>query len=163
MKKIIIAITFLFFIMPAIGQDTLRIRYGVGSGYIIDSFANTGSYGKPARDTIPVIMLICDTSHYIVSWMELKSCNDVGCTDTTGKHKWASHYVEKKEDIGKRANGTVFWMVGYSVREFSGYYNANTSQFGIYIAKPYYEHTEYLGEDKKPLANKIVWMAKEIK
>lgn len=168
MKKILIATLFVLFILPSIGQDSTKVNYvGGGGGYLIDSFTVTESYGgtfKPTRDTIPVIMLICDTSHYFRRWDEIKTCQEVGCTDTASIHKWAVHsIVEKKEDRGKGSNGPVYWMVGYQVREVSGYSNEFTGTYLVYHGVPFYRHIEYMGEDKKPLLNKIVWMAKETK
>lgn len=97
-------------------------------------------------DTIRVVMLVCDTIS--TSWVDSGIVN--------GK------LVQIGEKHKMYRDRSAYWTYGYDVREFSGYYNSNTTQNAIYIATPYYKHIEYLGEDKKPLQYKIVWMAKEV-
>lgn len=101
---------------------------------------------KPDRDTIRVVMLVCDTTSS--SWV------DSGIVK--GK------LVQIGEKHTRHRDPSAVWAYGYSVREFAGYYNGNTTQNAIYLATPVYQHIEYLGDDKKPLINKIVWMAKEV-
>jgi len=114
-------------------------------------------------DTTRVVMLVCDTSHYFSTSMEFYTCEQVGCKDTTSGHKmFVSHFKEVPIDRGVSRKKEAYWAYGYSVREFSGYFNRNTTQNDIYISTPFYQHIEYMGEDKKPLQYKIVWMAKEI-
>jgi len=100
----------------------------------------------PFKDTIWVVMLVCDTTSS--SWVDSGIVN--------GK------LVQIGEKHKSYRDRSAYWTYGYSVREFSGYYNSNTTLAAIYLATPFYQHIEYLGEDKKPLQFKIVWMAKEV-
>ena len=97
-------------------------------------------------DTIRVVMLMCDTTS--TSWVDSGVVNGK-LVQIGEKHK---RYLDR----------SAYWSYGYSVREFAGYYNGNTTQNAIYLATPFYQHIEYLGENKKPLQFKIVWMAKEV-
>lgn len=171
---------FLIIILPfmcAKAQDTTLVKYEAGYGgtvRTIDSIeagswrisTGSGAYwakAEPKYDTIRVVMLVCDTTHYFRTWMEYKTCEEANCKDTASIHKlFVGHGVEMREDRGVPKEMPAYRIFGYSVREFAGYYNSNTTQNAIYLATPFYQHIEYLGEDKKPLINKIVWMAKEV-
>lgn len=99
------------------------------------------------RDTIPVIMLICDTSSS--RWVDSEIVN--GKLVQIGE--WHKNYHNKE----------VYWQYGYSVREFKRYVTIEINNgWGGSYQEPYYEHVLYLSEHKKPLFNKIVWMAKEV-
>jgi|JI10StandDraft_1071094.scaffolds.fasta_scaffold120867_3 hypothetical protein len=97
-------------------------------------------------DTIQVVMLVCDTSS--TQWVDSGIVN--------GK------LVQIGEKHKVYRNRSVIWVFGYSVRRFDGYYSVTESTYLVYHQKPIYAHFEYLDEDKKPLINKIVWMAKEV-
>jgi hypothetical protein len=163
MKKTLIATMFLLSILPAIGQDTLykktipgpmgdTVISGSFPGRLMNSFTikdfigSGGGTVKPDRDTIRVVMLVCDTTS--LSW-----------TDTAIVNNKLVPVGEPRKIYELRF---AKWEYGYSVREFAGHYNAVTPNYLIYSEEPFYKHIEYLGEDKKPLFNKIVWMAKEV-
>lgn len=102
---------------------------------------------NPNRDTIRVVMLVCDTASH--SWV------DSGIVK--GK------LVQIGEKYTLRRDLYAYWAYGYSVREFKGnrIIEINNGWTGQYV-EPYYEHLLYLDDRKKPLINKIVWMAKEV-
>jgi len=99
-------------------------------------------------DTIPCIMLVCDTGYkkgFDKSFI-VYSTND--STENIGKCEHCVAYV--------------FWMKGYEVRE-KHYYNNGRMRLnadGI-IMPDCYTHKEYLDADKKQLPkNIIVWQSK---
>lgn len=100
----------------------------------------------PFKDTIRVVMLVCDTTSS--SWVDSGIVNGK-LVQIGERHK---HYRDR----------SAIWMYGYSVREYSEYYTGSNIQSGLFSMTPFYRHIEYLGEDKKPLQFKIVWMAKEV-
>lgn len=115
----------------------------VGTGLRQDGF----KVSKPERDTIRVVMLVCDTTS--LSWTDSAIVN--GKPVPVGEPRKIYELKFAK------------WAYGYSVREYKGnrIIEINNGWGGQY-EEPYYEHVLYLGEDKKPLFNKIVWMAKEV-
>lgn len=102
---------------------------------------------KPDRDTIRVVMLVCDTASH--SWVD------------SGIVKGKLVQIGEKHTL--RRDPYAYWAYGYSVREFKGnrIIEINNGWGGSY-EEPYYEHMLYLDDRKKPLQFKIVWMAKEI-
>lgn len=153
MKNTLIATLFVLSILPAIGQDITKANYMGAS--VLDSFSakwvnNTilVDRHKPAvnRDTIRVVMLMCDTtsSSWVDSGIVKGKLVQIG-----EEHK---HYRDR----------SAIWAYGYSVREYVGNFHSGNGSYLIYTKEPFYKHIEYLGEDKKPLFNKIVWVAKEV-
>lgn len=100
---------------------------------------------KLKYDTIRVVMLVCDTTS--ISWSD----------SVIVKGKLVSVGEPRKIYELKFAK----WAYGYSVREFKGNREGITNNGWLY-KQPYYEHVLYLGEDKKPLFNVIVWISKEV-
>lgn len=88
------------------------------------------------NDTIPVIMLVCDTARKL-NGIESNSI-------------WAG------------INHHVLWMFGYEVLEPTGeYYNCANPNTLLYLSKQIFRHKEYLDENKKPLPKStIVWMSR---
>lgn len=140
MKKILIATLFILSILPAIGQDNTKAN---------DAKWQVFKVSKPdkAFDTIRVVMLVCDTtsSRWVDSAIRNGKRVQIG--------EWHKNYHNKE----------AYWQQGYSVREFKRYVTIEINNgWGGSYEEPFYKHIEYLGEDKKPLFNKIVWMAKEV-
>ena len=77
-------------------------------------------------------MLVCDTLS--TSWVDSAIIN--------GK------LVQIGEVHKNYHNRGAYWIYGYAVRE--------------YYSRQMMWHVEYLGEEKKTLEYKIVWMAKEV-
>lgn len=115
------------------------------------------------KDTVKVVLLVADTSHYYSEYMQFQSCEDVKCKDTTQKHKmFISHYKNIKEDKGNSGYGQSYWVYGYSVREK---HNTDEGQidpyhsFG-YVSRDYWVHTFYLDDKKQPIKpTLIVWQS----
>lgn len=115
------------------------------------------------QDTVKVVLLSSDTAHYYNEYMQFQSCEDVGCKDTTQKHKkYISHYKNVKEDKGNYGYGKPYWTYGYSVREK---HNTDEGQidpyhsFG-YVSRDYWVHIFYLDDKKQPLKSTvIVWQS----
>jgi hypothetical protein len=130
---------------PVWGKDPSWITRGevVMGGDIINQFIFGDSLAAhnlriTKLDTVPVIMLVCDTAKVWVSRL-IKTDLGNGAFCTTGQSKSS---LEHNTDIN--------WQFGYSVRSASEY-----STLG---------KTEYLDKNKKPLPkNIVVWMSKEIK
>lgn len=110
-------------------------------------------------DTIPVIMLVSDTTHHYNEYLETQSCKEVGCSDSV-KHNLLTGYIHYK--IVKKEYGTIerptYLKRGYSVREYRG------SHYGH--GRPHeinYFHLYYLDSNKKPLNKNIfVWQSQSI-
>lgn len=112
MKKTLIATLFLLSILQAIGQDTTIVHYMGAS--VLDSFSakwvnNTLVLDrhKPTatRDTIRVVMLVCDTTSL----------------------SWTDSAIVKGKLVPVGEPGKIYelkfakWAYGYSVQEFKGY------------------------------------------
>lgn len=115
------------------------------------------------QDTVKVVLLVADTSHYYDEYMEFQSCEDVNCKDTTQKHKmFISHYKNVKEDKGSIGYGQSYWVYGYSVRE-----KHNTDEGKIdpyhsfgYVSRDYWVHIFYLDDKKQPIKpTMIIWQS----
>lgn len=92
----------------------------------------------PKRDTIPVIMLVCDTTWDTNEYVEIYDSSTHKIIDKY----WIFH-----------ASGNIWWQFGYEVREW------NSTAIGILYHEPL-----YFDQNKKPLSkNLVVWMTKEIK
>lgn len=97
------------------------------------------------RDTVKVIMRVCDTSHNLLK----------GYNFATRKP------VEESAPLSTSA----FWQYGYSVREKHN--EREDSMNADFCAncnwKDYWVHLFYLDDNKLPLYNKlIVWMATDL-
>ena len=89
------------------------------------------------KDTVKVIMLVCDTSHW--NWVDSGIVNN--------------KFVELARS-GNRYNYSVQWQFGYEVR-------LKHIDFGMSGSVEYFTHIEYLGENKKTLSkNIVVWQSK---
>lgn len=98
------------------------------------TIGNTG-YQEPVYDTIPVILLVCDTVQY--------QAIGLGCT-----------YREP----------AVFLMRGYEVNLWvkrGDYWNAYYDEYGKQVTGSW-QHHNYLDNNKKRL-NYLVWDAREVK
>lgn len=111
------------------------------------------------QDTVKVVLLSSDTAHYYKEYMQFQTCEDVGCKDTTQKHKmYISHFKNVKEDRGNHGHGQSYWVYGYSVREK---HNTDEGQidpyhaFG-YVSRDYWVHIFYLDDKKQPLKSTII-------
>lgn len=98
----------------------------------------------PTLDTIPVILLIADTSHRIETYIQWQLCVEVGCKDTTLQHiDTATHTKWIVEDRGNGGRGNCRWVYGYEV-----------------VSTGWVHHIKYLNNNYKPLPEAlIVWMA----
>ena len=99
----------------------------------------------PKYDTIPVLMLVCDTATYS------RFDTDAFIGNTIAVYKDGSVVY----DPG------VIWQFGYEVRSVTSGYLYLTED-GYF--KPTYTHHSYLNRGKQPMkSSTVVWMVKEIK
>jgi len=116
--------------------------------------------GQMQRDTVKVVLLASDTAHYYNEYMQLQTCEAVGCKDTAQIHQLVmSHHKIIKQDKGNYGQGEAYWTYGYSVRvKRSGGEMLNGNNCLNY---PYYwVHLFYLDDKKKPLSSTvIVWQS----
>jgi hypothetical protein len=101
------------------------------------------TYGQPNEyryDTIPLLMLLCDTLHHSNYTPSLNSANYF---DKSGQVSWATGFSIRKitiEKAGLHQSGDMMWF--------------NQSD------KNYYETEKYLDSNYKPLSKyTMVWMA----
>lgn len=137
LAAVIIAVIMMLtiFSCPANGQVTLRQwNEQVKKSKISDSvYISSGRLSlKPNRDTIRVVMLVCDTLS--TSWVDSGIVN--------GKIVQIGEVHKNYHQRG------AYWIYGYAVRE--------------YFSREIMWHVEYLGEEKKTLNYKIVWISKEV-
>lgn len=115
------------------------------SGYGIVQYSDVY---RPRFDTIKVIMLVSDTTHYYWESMEFQTCKEVGCPDSI-KHRiniFVSHYKTVKNEIGSIEKPS-YLKLGFEVRSVG-----------------YAIDLKYLDSSKKPIKPEIiVWMSKLIK
>jgi hypothetical protein len=126
-----------------------------GGGYSISSgFTVIGTpTNAPKRETVPVIMLVSDTTH---EW--IRGINRAG-----------------KDTLIETWMETCEWMHGFEVRLDSAYhyrkyhdpnhdngYGGTTAMGGFFTDEigHVYTHLGYLGPDRKQLKNIIVWLTK---
>jgi hypothetical protein len=129
MKKLLILLAFLP--MLAWGQWSRNLYFN-GTTRIITT--DTCKYIS-LSDTIPVIMLVCDTACYQSPFNRFEF------------DEIDSLYHMKQTPCEQQNSGKVFWMRGYEVR-------IKTSDY-------YYSHDAYLDENKKPVKY-LVWISKEV-
>jgi hypothetical protein len=94
---------------------------------------------KPVYDTIPVIMLACDTA----------------------KHYTGDLVMYSSEFLRLRDMQPTFWIRGYEVRKISQYWGASYTGSLAMIERNQYDHAAYLDENKKPVKY-LVWMSKGV-
>jgi hypothetical protein len=134
MKKLLLVLLFL----PLMGwtqEDTTKI-FGVGRIEVLLPL-----------DTIPCIMLVCDTS-------SVKSNSNIQYDEITGYNY----------NLKLKQNRTAYWQKGYSVREKTCYWDSPDAVNGKIstgvMRKERFTHLYYLDSDKKRLSNDIiVWMS----
>jgi hypothetical protein len=169
MKTLLIIL--LFFSVAGFGQTTDSIywdgtRIGIGDGGSLPTVLHVcGSVGlmpfgwSPTSkldisvyDTIPVLMLVSDTSHNIFTSYSIgKYIKGSGKTEIIGNDTLISggsyEYKEVKTDYGY-LSPVVYHMKGYEVIG------------GISYSEGHYpSHITYLSSDKKPLnKNIVVWI-----
>jgi hypothetical protein len=159
---IILAMLLLCAVFSASGQN---ISVGRKSMLDITTGTASGPFGyqdtSTSIDTVKVVLLVADTSHRYSEYMQFQSCEDVGCKDTTEKHKmFISHYKNIKEDESNYGSGQTYWTYGYSVRRKECCINGNTGNLAYYQPIPYYTHLLYLDDKKQPLKSTvIVWQS----
>lgn len=149
MKKalIITAIICTSFIGKGQNEYYLSDSSGITLATPSDIQIGTSEIKQLGYDTIPVVMLVCDTGLKKSSGAFSVSYYNNGDIET----------IYKVED----RIGFIWWQFGYSVREKYCCINGNTSNLAYYKAVPYFEHLYYLDDKKQPLSkNIIVWMAK---
>jgi hypothetical protein len=124
MKKLLFIIT--------IALSTM-VQGQILHGQIIWSDSSISTPPQPIYDTIPVIMLVCDTmSDYLITFGD-----------------WEKIYYPKKE-------GPVFWIRGYEIKR-----SLTIMQYVIQPMESDYcvdYHVSYLTSDKKPMKY-MVWMS----
>lgn len=109
-----------------------------GFGYVI------GIKSNPNYDTIPVLMLVSDTSQWQIS-AEIKRLNKLIDADTL--NCWGYYYNKRSKLEHEQKSQAPYHMKGYKVMKLYKYYygNVHSGEF-------------YLGSDKKPLnKNIVVW------
>lgn len=153
MKSILLLLLIIPFMMR--GQDTIHGKTDtlyIGDGLPADSltypyFRSTSTSitivaSTIIYDTIPVIMLVCDTSYNPLSTMTVYVDTQLGIPG----------YMEGRYNY-------VWWQFGYGVRKilaWNKYYRADDFYKGCTVVA-------YLDDKRKPLPPSIiVWMSREI-
>lgn len=128
-------------------------------GQTLQGIINTDT--TTTLDTVKVVLMVSDTAHVYDQYYQFQSCEDVGCKDTTTKHKnFVSHFEQVKEDKGNYGSGQNYWVYGYEVRRKQCCINGNTSNLAYYQPIPYYTHLLYLDDKRQPLKSTvIVWQS----
>jgi hypothetical protein len=122
----------LLLLLPMFGMA----QYGHTGKDLYDTREVTSKEMKPKYDTIPVIMLVCDTAIY-----------EFGVVRTKGEY--VQHY---------EPNYSATWKNGYEVSEKYWPYHPN---YMVFNEQQSVRHIKYLDSDKKPLGNNIiVWDTK---
>lgn len=112
---------------------------------------------NPTLDTIKVVMLVSDTSHYYSIYYTAHPCKD-----RTNLYTLCVEAV--KEDKGNCGYGQCFWMYGFEVRQKNCCVNGNNTNLSFYQQVPYYTHLYYLDDKKNKLkSGMIVWMSTPVK
>lgn len=114
-------------------------------------FSDMTGFRKSITDTVPVIILVCDTAYEksIDTQIIFRDFNK------TSKYEYsASHRIMD-----------VWWMFGYEVRKVHSGTDGMIDP-GFYLGikfEDWYFHIEYLDEKKRPLPKSaVVWLSKEI-
>ena len=174
MKKLILFTVLLFILMAGYSQvpdgvhPLYKTHHFIDEGYADSCIGHLTIIHKDAYDTIPVTMLVSDTSHYYYSyWQESTYTED--SIMIYGKHISTRHYDSICEDRGQQ-NFMVFRMNGYSVRERHNTSEGEMDPGGmecfdehghlIDCFHDYWLHVRYLDSNKKPLKSTIiVWQS----
>jgi len=107
-------------------------------------------------DTIPVILLCCDTAGYTTTYVDKTRTKTKTCTPTV-------------DEYHPQLSGYVVWMRGYEIRKVTGYYrgspepNADGTVYSITVAYPIWETIAYLNSFKQLLTGYLVWETREVK
>jgi len=120
--------------LTTLGVDSL-ISFGTVNTWN-NSYADKST---PVYDTIPVIMLVCDTT-------QIQSADLI---------------VYSSERLRLKETQPVFWISGYEVRKWKNFdddWNMRISETGKEITG-YWEYHAYLTSDKKPVKY-VVWMSR---
>ncbi len=155
MKNLIIIFISIILVKPSYGQtfcakcDSVSLNkdstkyIGYLKGKAIDSMGSILYEEKEKYDTIPVVMFVCDTS---------KGFQIENIVDSSDGEVYL--YGTANQD------NKLYWRFGWSVRQFSGYRNANTGTYAVYISEPVYTSIQYLDDKKQPLIPSIiVWQS----
>lgn len=119
-----------------------------------------GSFTQAAKtDTIRVVLLVSDTTHYVYDRQEWQSCEDVGCKGNHSEN--VAHFKTVKIDEGNGGTGRCYWVYGYSVRKFH-YGNEFVNSSSCINCPDYWEHIYYLDSNKKR-TKLIVWQSIPVK
>jgi hypothetical protein len=114
-------------------------------------------------DTIKVVLLVSDTTHYISEYQVWQSCEQAGCK-TPHNSNLFSHFKTIKTDEGNGGYGNCYWTYGYSVREFH-YGNEFVNEASCWNCPDYWKHLYYLNDKKKSVKNTglIIWQSVPVK
>jgi len=170
MKKLLIL--FIFLPILAVGQnDVERIAATKASwDELIQDIKSMGVHitNPSIYDTIPVIMLVCDTSRQDSGFRTVTLYQDTNCdlifhhisdsilTDLLLRSSIGKSKPVKSWDIIYQYDYTVFWMKGYEV-VISG-----LGENGLLTREELFNTFIYLNENKQPVKY-LVWMSKEVK
>lgn len=116
-------------------------------------------------DTIKVVLLVSDTTHYISEYCVYQSCKEAGCKEVHSD--LVAHYKTIKKDEGNGGYGNCYWTYGYDVREIHSEAENSIDWYFDHQRPPEYfpVHLYYLNDKKKPVKNTgiIVWQSAPIK
>ncbi len=103
----------------------------------------------PGVDTVKVLMLVGDTAHSYSKEFEYRTCEQVGCKDTSQIHKmFDSHFYEHKVDNSNGGMGVTYWMAGYQLLK--------KIRFGFSDPISYQYVVNYLDNTMQPIRTTIV-------
>jgi len=104
------------------------------------------------KDSLPVIMLVCDTAFY-------EALVHKGY-DTLPDNLGGTTYLNQFKKV-KNYNHSAYWQFGYEVREIVDYIQVWDNNGTRMKLLPEYKHIEYLNEDKSPMKKSvIIWQSK---
>ena len=168
MKKLLFLLTFLP--IMAVGQTDLeRIKVDKASwNKLIYDIHNMGVNitNTPINDTVPVIILVCDTSRQDSGFRNVTLYQDTNC-DLLLHHVSDSVFADlslksflgkskpiKSWDVIYQYNYKVFWMRGYAAI-------IKWNENGLLNREELPNITVYLDSNKKPVKY-LVWISKEV-
>lgn len=156
-------LTIILFLTWMVGQGSVTIdTLNIHTIRLVDttdiSFTTRSLIDDKQNDTIPIIMLVCDTTIDSVSAIFLKEAF------VTDPIQWMVLIREYKPFQSDR----IYFLYGYEVREKYYYIGGPDAEPGqmmvnaMAIRKTEYIHVKYLDNNKQPLKPEIVvWDSKE--
>lgn len=109
-------------------------------------------YGEAQRDTIPVVLLGCDTSRVMSIFQSFEPTEN----PNIDRVKIDTVYSEPIHTVG--------WFFGYEVLEWKQIndpFSVMVDERGL-VVKGYWDHLCYLYDDKTRISSKVfIWMAKK--